>query len=435
MKINILHIAVHLGGGVGTVVKNWIENDSTNSHTVLLLNENYYGSDPSYIHSQMRGRGDEIKEWIEKSDIVIVHFWNHPYLFEFLVNFKFPPCRLCIWSHVSGLNPPYVISEKLVGFADKFVLSSPISLEGDIKHFSKSLLDKTSTIWTTGGVEDYLKIDRNADSKDFVIGYIGTLDYSKMSPDFISLCEEILKEMPDAKFVICGVGSDEEKIKEEVLVKGLNNSFDFKGMCLNIKEEIVSFSVFGYPLNRKHFGTCEQVLGEVMAVGVVPVVLDNPAERYIVSPVGKVSKSNEEYVASIVDLYKNPIDEETVLSLKERAGKLYSINRMIELWDKLFSEAMMFDKKEREWDKGKEIYDGHDIFLESIGKYAETIEYGDLDEIKRLFSINTQFFSKSKGSVNQYVDAFPSDERLLAISGLINNIRSFNSNSANKYNT
>lgn len=433
MKINILHIAVHLGGGVGTVVKNWIENDPDNNHTVLLLNENYYGNDPSYIHSQMRGKDDEIREWIEKSDIVIVHFWNHPYLFEFIVNFKFPPCRLCIWSHVSGLNPPYVISEKLIGFSDKFVLSSPISLEGDIKHFSKSLLDKTSTIWTTGGVYDYLKIDKGSDSKDFVIGYIGTLDYSKMSPDFIYLCEEILKEIPTAKFVICGVGSDEEKMKEEVLVRGLNNSFDFKGMCLNIKEVITSFSVFGYPLNEKHFGTCEQVLGEAMAVGVMPVVLDNPAEKYIVVNVGRVSKGNEEYVANIVNLYNNAIDDEAILSLKERAEKLYSMDTMINSWNKLFSEVLMFDKKEREWNKNKDVYDGYDIFLESIGKYADIIEYGDLDKIKRFFLSNSQFFSKSKGSVNQYVDAFPLDERLLEIVDLVNNAGSFNLNGANKY--
>lgn len=434
MKNNILHIAVHLGGGVGTVVKNWIKNDSVNNHTVLLLNKNYYGDDPSYIHSHMRGKGNEIKEWIEKSDIVIVHFWNHPFLFEFLVNFKFPTCRLCIWSHVSGLNPPYVISEKLVGLSDKFVLSSPISLEGDIKHFSRNLLDKTSTIWTTGGVDDYLKIDRDEEDKDFVIGYIGTLDYSKMSPDFFYLCEDILKEIPDAKFAICGIGSDEENMKEEVLARGLNDSFDFKGMCLNIKEEIVSFSVFGYPLNEKHFGTCEQVLGEVMAVGAMPVVLDNPAERYIVGNVGKVSNRNEEYVKNIVDLYNNPIDDEAVLSLKERAGKLYSMDVMINSWNKLFSEVIMMDKKEREWNKNKEIYGGYGIFLESIGKYADIIEYGDLDEIKRFFLSNSQFFSKSKGSVNQYVDAFPSDEKLLALVNLVNNVGISNLNGINKYN-
>jgi len=289
MGINVLHIAVHLGGGVGTVVKNWIDRDLENNHTVLLLNKNYYGNDPRYIHDLMRVKDDEIKEWIQKSDIVVVHFWNHPYLFEFLVNFQFPPCRICVWSHVSGLNPPYVHLEKLARLADKFVLSSPISLSGDIKHFHPDLLDKISVIWTTGGVEDYLEINRNRENKDFVVGYIGTLDYCKLSPNFVPLCEEILKRIPEAKFVICGVGQDEEKIKNEVSLRGIDKAFSFRGMCLNIKEIIPTFSVFGYPLNEKHFGTCEQVLGEVMAAGIMPVVLGNPAEKYIASSVAKVS--------------------------------------------------------------------------------------------------------------------------------------------------
>jgi len=74
MGINILHIAVHLGGGVGTVLKNWIKKDEINNHTVLLLNKNYYGEDPPYIYSQMRGEDKEIKEFIQKADVVIIHF-------------------------------------------------------------------------------------------------------------------------------------------------------------------------------------------------------------------------------------------------------------------------------------------------------------------------------------------------------------------------
>jgi glycosyltransferase involved in cell wall biosynthesis len=414
MGINVLHIAVHLGGGVGTVVKNWIDRDLENNHTVLLLNKNYYGSDPHYIHDLMRGKDDGIKEWIQKSDVVVIHFWNHPYLFEFLVNFQFPPCRICVWSHVSGLNPPYVHLEKLARLADKFVLSSPISLSGDIQHFNPDLLDKISVIWTTGGIEDYLKIDRN-EKKGFTIGYIGTLDYCKLSPNFVSLCEAVLKRIPEAKFVVCGVGQDEEKIKNEVSFRGMDGAFSFMGMCLNIEEIIPTFSVFGYPLNEKHFGTCEQVLGEVMAVGIMPVVLDNPSEKYIVASVAKVSGDFAEYVENIVQLYLNPINNEDVLSLKERAKELYDMDTMICSWNKMFSEVMVSDKRERSWDKDSNTYGGYEIFLESIGKYADIIKTEDSDEIRKLFKSNDQWLSKNKGSIYQYVSAF-SDEELLKLS-------------------
>jgi len=414
MGINILHISVHLGGGVGTVINNWVKNDLENNHTVLLLNENYYGGAVSYVYDNMRNRNEKIKEWIEKSDLVIVHFWNHPFLFEFLVNFQFPPCRLCVWSHVSGLNPPYVHLEKLAYLTDRFILSSPISFLGDIKYFPNKLLNKISIIWTTGGVADYLKIDNKA-NESFIIGYIGTLDYSKISPNFVSLCEKVLKKIPDAKFVVCGTGPDEEKIKKEASGKKLDKSFDFKGICLNIKEIIPTFSVFGYPLNKKHFGTCEQVLGEVMAAGVIPVVFDNPAEKYIVGSVAKVSKNSEEYVKNIIDIYESPIENERVLLLKEWAKELYDINAMMASWNKLFSDVLKLKKRSRQWNKEKKIYDGYEIFLESIGKYADIIKSGDSDKVRNLFSSNNQWSSKSKGSVFQYIEAFPNDERLLAL--------------------
>lgn len=412
MGTNILHIAVHLGGGVGTVIKNWVQKDSVNNHTVLLLNKNYYGDDPPFVHNNMRNRDNELKGWIRKSDIVIIHFWNHPYLFEFLVNFEFPPCRICVWSHVSGFNPPYIHPEKLVSFSDKFVLSSPISLLGDIKDFPKDLLNKISIIWTTGGVEDYLKINRDTKNKDFVIGYIGTLDYCKLSPNFVSLCENIIKRIPNTKFIVCGVGPDEEKIKNEVSIRGLNKFFSFRGMCLNVKEIIPTFDVFGYPLNKKHFGTCEQVLGEIMAAGIMPVVFDNPSERYIVPSIVKVSRNSEEYIQNIVELYTKPIKEESVLILKERARELYNINKMMDLWNKIFSECLTLDKQSREWIKNKSSYNGYDIFLESIGKYASIIKSGNTDEIKDFFK-NDQWHSKGKGSVYQYIDAFPNDKELL----------------------
>lgn len=415
--MNILHIAVHLGGGVGTVVKNWIKNDPINNHKVLLLNKNYYGEDPSYIHNNMRNKNDEIKEYIKKSDIIVIHFWNHPLLFEFLVNFKFPPCRLCIWSHVSGLNPPYVHLEKLANLSDKFILSSPISFSGGIDSFSDKSIGKTSVIWTTGGVEDYLKINKRV-NKDFVVGYIGTLDYCKISPNFVPLCEEILKEIPDAKFVICGVGPDEEKIKKEISHKGLGNSFSFKGMCLNVKEIIPSFSVLGYPLNEKHFGTCEQVLGEVMAAGIMPVVFDNPAEKHICQSIGKVSKCLEEYIKNIIDLYSKPINRKVALDLKGRAKELYDMNTMIDSWNKVFSECLVSKKESREWNASK-VYNGYEIFLESIGKYSNIVKSGNLEEIKRFFS-SDQWLSKSKGSIRQYVDAFPNDSRLLNLLNIIN---------------
>ncbi len=397
--MNITHIAVHLGGGVGTVVKNWINKDTKNKHTILLLNKNFYGEKQSNVIENLRGKYNTINSYIKDSDVVIIHFWNHPYLFEFLTNAILIECRLCIWSHVSGLNPPYVHTNNLTNYPDRFIFSSPISGE--------------NFIWTTGGVDKYLNIKKNNNNKEFVIGYIGTLDYSKIHPKFVNLCLDIYNKIPNSKFIICGTGNDEDKIKEKVNIYGMREAFEFKGFISNIEDIIPTFNVFGYPLNETHFGTCEQVLGEVMACGIEPIVLNNKSEKYIVNGYGKVSNNLEEYVNDILDIYNNQKNKSDLL--KKRAIELYDIDKMINSWNKIFEELLKEKKSDKFW--FKKCDSGYSIFLESIGnKYSKIILNGDKKEIKKLFDSNMQWRSNSKGSVFQYLEAFPEDEKLQELS-------------------
>ena len=115
-KNNILHITPHLGGGIGTVLLKWLCFDKTNNHCVITLD---YAND--YAVSVCKDNNipllsqisrPEITEKIIKADIVVVHFWNHPLLYDFLIRTFLPESRLIFWSHVSGANPPYVFNEK-----------------------------------------------------------------------------------------------------------------------------------------------------------------------------------------------------------------------------------------------------------------------------------------------------------------------------------
>jgi glycosyltransferase involved in cell wall biosynthesis len=397
MKLNILHIAVHFGGGAGTVLNNWFKYDKSNHHTAILLNRNYGGEHIPYVYENFRNKYDEINEFVEKSDIVIVHFWNHPLLFEFLINSKLPKSRMCIWSHVSGLHPPYVHTENLINYPDKFIYSTPISGK--------------NYIWTTGGINKYLDIKKNKNESEFRIGYVGTLDYSKLHPEFVEICSKIYQKIPNVKFIICGTGADEDRIKEKVSIFGLSESFEFKGMVNNIGEVMSTFDVFGYPLNETHFGTCEQVLGEAMACGIEPVVLNNPSEICIMEDLGRIAISKNNYIDNIVDVYKNPISEEESLRLKKRALELYDIDMMTNKWNNIFINIMEQEKKERNWNVKCET--GSDIFIESLGEYGKILKNGNIRDIRKLFNTNKQWRSKSKGSVNQYLEAFPNDIKLI----------------------
>jgi hypothetical protein len=54
-----------------------------------------------------------ILQEMENSDIVHVHYWNQPQMFEFLQS-ELPAIRLLMWFHVAGEYPPQVIT-KAVG--------------------------------------------------------------------------------------------------------------------------------------------------------------------------------------------------------------------------------------------------------------------------------------------------------------------------------
>ena len=63
---------------------------------------------------------------------------------------------------------------------------------------------------------------------------------------------------------------------------GRPHLLEFLGYRNDVASELAQLDVLIYLLNPCHYGTAENTLLEAMAMGVVPVVLDNPAERHLV---------------------------------------------------------------------------------------------------------------------------------------------------------
>lgn len=416
LRYNILHITVHLGGGIGSVLMNWVESDEKNNHKIICLNRNYYKSfDSRIVFENMKTKPKEISIHIEKADMVVVHFWNHPALFNFLLHGDIPDCRMCFWSHVSGLNAPYVFSEKLIRFGDRFIFASPISFKAkEIINLPEHLKERLSYIWTTGNIDKYFSVEPKP-HEGFNIGFIGTLDYSKLHPNFIDFCSKI--NIPDVQFIMIGDGCDADKIRKEVKERGMESKFVFTGVIDDVRPYLEIIDVFGYPLNADHFGTCEQVLGEAMAAGVIPIVMKNPAEEFILfqSLVKFVCDNEQEYIDNIERLYRDKEDHKIIVSLiQKHVTSLYDSNKMLSSWQKVFDELMMEEKQSKDWPISDEIYEmgGAGVFIESLGEYGHIFQTGDSFNIKRLFNSNLQWKSFSKGSPRQYLDEFPNDKRL-----------------------
>ncbi len=369
-------------------------------------------------------RFDQLLEAIQSADIVLVHWWNHPLLNYLIMGVDWPECRLIFWSHVSGLHPPYVLAQKYFEFADRFVFTTPLSLQADyVKLFIDQYRHKTEVVWSTGGTEHVWKAEPKAHQK-FTVGYVGTVEYSKIHGDILDICEQLGDE---CEFVFCG-GDGHLALAQACKDRGMDDFVTFYGVVDDITPFLVQFDVFGYPLNPYHFGTCDQSLAEAMACGIPPVVLSNPMEQSIVShqETGLVAKDVTEYV-EYIRLLKSDAHLRGTLgaAAKRYARTAFSLDETISKWEAIFDRVVDQQKHRRVWPQNGDDRNGDkppedfaELFLESIGpfkdtflKYCQANECTD-DALIQVFEQNPLWRSPTRGSVNHYLHFFPSDLRL-----------------------
>lgn len=426
-KINILHITPHLGGGVGSVVLNYIKNDTNFNHKVVCLdyiNDNAVEVAKSIdleVYGDLSKDVSKVLSLIKEADIVLVHFWNHPLLYDFLIRNDLPPSRVVFWSHTSGICPPHNFTDKVLLYPDLFVFNTALAFENpEVQFLPDENKQNFKVIWATGGIDKFKNIKpKKKDS--FNIGYIGTVDYCRLHENFLNLCAKV--KIEDAKFIVCG-GLKEKEIALQAQKMGIDEKFKFTGKINDAKEYLELFDVFAYPLTSGHSGTCDLVLQEAMASGVVPVVFDNPMEKSMVidGVTGIIVKTEEEYVSAIEELYKNEdLREKLAGQAREYAVKNFSLEALVNKWKDVFDEIILLPKTSKKWmrEKSSDEMEHKDIFLEALGEYAQpfklylesdTKEEG-INQIKNLAKQQI-WQGESKSTVHQYYNFFKNDKTL-----------------------
>jgi glycosyltransferase involved in cell wall biosynthesis len=434
-NFSILHITPHLGGGVGSVVLNWMMKDrSGHKHTILSLdknnnrdwlevNENY--ENVTIYDDFYKSNNFELvfPNLIRQNDIVLIHWWNHPLLYEVMVNCQWPESRIIVWNHVNSLFPPYSMPLKLFDFVDQLVFTSPVSYEcPEIEKLMESQKEKISVIWSTVGVEDFENLEP-IPHEGFNVGYVGTVDFGKLNRDFIRLCSQV--DIPDVRFIVTS-GDNQQHLIDEAIEAGIWEKFRFLGRVPRVPRVLSEIDVFGYPLQPQNFATCEQALGEAMMAGCVPVVLANPTEKYIIKHMetGIIANSPEEYPRAIEYLYHNPFERKRLAqNAKLFAKKQYDIIQTIQQWNNLFDKIISIEKRPKTWDSQCSRKSPCMLYVESLGEYAYPLrEYifaqneeekkETMEAIRLLFDSNPMFDSRNKGSVVQYLKFFPNDKIL-----------------------
>ena len=221
--LKIFHITPHLGGGIGSVVLNWVNTDKDNLHSIATLDTTnnaaleFCKTNNIEIYPQIEKT--LLQDKINDADIVLIHFWNHPLLYDFLIRTDLPPSRVIFWAHIKGETPPYVFNDKLFKYADDFVFTTSLSQ----KYVPEG--KEYKTILSTSGIEKFFTIKKQPHS-NYVAGYVGTVDYAKMHPEFV----RVMSKTNADKIIV--TGGD----KEQEISKGADNRFIFTGKISNPEE-------------------------------------------------------------------------------------------------------------------------------------------------------------------------------------------------------
>jgi glycosyltransferase involved in cell wall biosynthesis len=439
----ILHITPHFGGGVGTVLRALIDGIAGESnHTQEVVSFEYLNSKTEQwcksngikIHSEVSPDSDWLLTKVSDADIVHIHFWNHPALYFFFYNFSGRSARIVMWSHVNGHFAPYLFNDAVIDFPEIFVLSTNYSLS------QKKLLNRSDvwkrnhlrTVHSTAGLNGFDKIEAK-EHCGINVGYVGTVDYAKMHPDFIDICSTV--NSTNVHFIVCG-GNCHKEILLEAKEKGVADKFNFYGQVDNVKDVLSQIDIFAYPLNRKNYGTGEQVLIEAMSAGIPQVVFADGPEEYVVADgeTGIVCNTKKRFSEAIDFLCKNELvrAEMSINSLK-RSKIQFNLNKLLKKWSAIYDVILERDKKvctlqinENSLDSSAELFTlslgecpAREYLVEALSYYPHEVPKYLKGKISQLPPI---FLGNTRGSVKHY-NSYCNSEGLSYLSKIINGIK------------
>ncbi|MGA8898454.1 glycosyltransferase [Bradyrhizobium sp.] len=340
--MRILHIAAHLGGGIGkahAAIARELPRDV--EQTFLLLEPPI---DRRHAHVIVRSGGRvvverdpaQIRALALQADIVQLEYWGHPLLNQYAQLAFAPGVKTVCWSHVSGLFAPALPTFLAV---DRLVLTSDISLP----IVPWAIRNRTSVINSGFGFTGMRSHARPPLRKP-AIAYLGTVDFKKLHREIFDAVDALDDDMDGDLAPIALWGHINPEVAAWAAAMRHPERIALRGHTLDPLSALAEADIFFYPLRRDHYGTAENALVEAMSMGLVPVVLDNPAETKIVAhgKSGFVAHTIDECVSCLRRLVQTPSLREQMAANAARAAQrkspAHSADAFVALWAGLVAE-------------------------------------------------------------------------------------------------
>ena len=293
----------------------------------------------------VRPTPSELVDVVREADLVLVHFWNCPSMFEFLLR-PLPATRMVAWIETQGLDAPQVVPDALIDFVDDVLLTTPVTLASP----ALSRRRQSEPPMVAPGIADMDRLEawQPVDHEGFVIGYVGTVNAGKLHPRFVELCAAV--DVPDARFVVYGAGGGEAALREEAAARGLGDRFEVKGHTEDLAAALGEMDVFGYPLRPDTYASSEKAIQEAMWVGIPPVVFPFGGVRELVRPGvdGLIADDEAQYVQHLERLAADPeLRDRLGAEARRRAREVFDPIALTSRLDDFFTRALAVPKRAR----------------------------------------------------------------------------------------
>jgi glycosyltransferase involved in cell wall biosynthesis len=308
--MKVLHVTPHLGGGVGkahAAMRAVFPGDIEQTFALESPRNRRYADliERDGARVVVVDNLEHVTQLAGEVDIVQFEFWNHPRLFECLARCTFPPMRSVFWSHNSGLSRPH-IPQGLMLEAMRFVFTTPASLNIRSPALLPEAMKRKFAVINSGfGLPDAKQREACRREKP-AIAYLGTVDFVKMHPGFFDAIDALPND--DVRVAVWGAVDPAGPVQARARAMRHPARIEFRGETIDPAVALSDADIFFYPLQPHHYGTAENALIEAMSIGLVPVVLDNPAELAIVrhGETGFVARSIEDCVSLLQTLLSSP---------------------------------------------------------------------------------------------------------------------------------
>ena len=369
---------------------------------------------------------------IEQADIVQIEWWNCSLVSQ-LYHVPFPDCRLVTRYHVAGDKAPHIITPNHLKFSDMNILSK--SENAVLMNLDTEWKERRVAYILHGADFSRMPAIQQRPHIGFNVGYIGTVNFVKMHPDYVEMSNRIA--IPDVRFKVCGTVG-EPALLEEVKRLRAEHKFEFLGYVDPLDDIIAEMDVFGYPLCPDTYASTELVLQEVMYAGIPPVVFPHGGVTQTVhhNKNGYVVQNADEYVKAIEYLYKTPHERKRLgASAKEYVITHLGVENTARKYNEVYQALMNMKKKTHKWG-----LDSHtdavvvqenagqlspaEVFIESLGEdvgqvFEVSMRGTSLDEVIRAeVSIKKSRYVLAKNGIIRFRNLYPEDPYLNVWAGL-----------------